>query len=994
MNDREAQKERVRAYFLQQQQSQGSGQNDREAQKEKVRAYLLKNYPEQIKAAQIQKQDNINDVSAENSQNYGPNSLNNQNKYMTSVPMTGIAGLPAEADPRLKKMTAQALARGAVGFADFPEMIAKFGRFISGANLMDNPPAVELGLGNQIKDYLAQKGVDIESEQGQGLAEKMYVSAMEFLGGTLAGGAVGSTAQLANKIPQVSKVAGPALQGVQKVLGSFGQPGMAQTAGLATAAGAGSGALEHAGVPQPYAALASSLVTPSAANFGSKLANKAFGPKVKPINEASQFLGDVVGQENIPQVISNIERNAGRHPEGYKPMTAELAENPELSALHQARQGSPGPEGSKISRREIQQYDSLEDAMQGLAPQESDFAQTQGHIKAEKQRYENAAEKRIERRENKLEKAVKEIEHNPEANKEAGKTIREKEVGNLKTLKGNRYEQTHPLYEKIQSDKTPIPRTNIDSYIQSDLNNFRGKPEQAGRQVGKNVQTRHAVDTMDPEIGLSELKVKYPDEYKAIVDNLSHKELGAHHKAQYEIKQGKRTKITRDELQSTPGELMAARQAARKAWESAKSSGQNQVAHVLNELIERIDMDITAGSPKSAELLKDANSIYRKYSKEIDTIEGHRAMGKDVEKYWGLDDFVKGERELVDKYLKGTQSEKNAQDLLKQFGNDKEGITKINSAIEQSVMDHIIDPNTGQPNVNKMAQWLKDHPGAKEIYPHIETKLANAQNARKFVREAQESYSKNLDKFTKSATSELLHENTNNIVNNIFGKKNPLSAMDEILHNVNKDKTGAAKEGLKRLFIENLSDATKNQGVAGKAVSLPKFQKYYDKHRDVYAKLFDENQMNVLDKVHEALKGKRSAYTLGNATNSSTLQKIEQAGRMPKVENKTLLNTLMSEGIDIIGHTIGLPAYAVKKIFGSKIEAWKKTKAENKFNEVREAIGEAMVDPERAKLLLQEFNPHDPKSVANFQKSLEKLKKNYRYGVYTGFMSANKEGED
>lgn len=150
---------------------------------------------------------------------------------------------------------------------------------------------------------------------------------------------------------------------------------LAKNSAVSGAMGAGSGALQEAGVPQIPADIAAVV----GGGLAPGMARKAFSraSELTPQEmRVGRNLQEFVGERQLPTVSENLLQKSGVP--NYEPMTAELANNPSLSQIHRTRLGIPGSGLQDQASRQNESMMSLIEQNSLKAPSSSEIIQDVG----------------------------------------------------------------------------------------------------------------------------------------------------------------------------------------------------------------------------------------------------------------------------------------------------------------------------------------------------------------------------------------------------------------------------------------------------------------------------------------------------------------------------------------------------------------------------------------------------------------------------------------
>lgn len=283
-------------------------------------------------------------------------------------------------------------------------------------------------------------------------------------------------------------------------------------------------------------------------------------------------------------------------------------------------------------------------------------------------------------------KALQQFEKQKTA-EEAGLSVRENLLNQIKKLKEERSQVTEPIYEKLYSINKPIHPENASQYIKDMLSNQKvtGKRRQVLVEYSK-------------ELGLMPNNKRYMSE------------LGV--RPEKGIEPGKLDSITKDINDHM-----------------AKASGENanELKRILGGLKKAIGEDI--------KMVPEGRGYKEKYaslSEPISAIEDHPKLGKIVEKDRYGKFFTQEEAKILDPFLKSKQYALDLKGKLGGGKKSKDDLEAVQSYINNKILTDLVSEE-GKVNLRKLQGWKESNKGAFELYPHLETKLKNAANAQNLV---------------------------------------------------------------------------------------------------------------------------------------------------------------------------------------------------------------------------------------------------------------------
>lgn len=700
---------------------------------------------------------------------------------------------------------------------------------------------------------------------------------------------------------------------------------MAKRAGVAGTIGATAGGLEELGVDPTAAMIASSIGVPTATAAAKGLlkvpvdvTKYALSPAYREQKalqlgeeEAAKFLKERVGHENIPEVVEELRK----HKQGEIPLTtAEMSRNVGLAQAERALEG----ELPAIPLRRAEATEAIQKQLSELPPGEHNILTAKEHAGEELRKLEEGARKA---------KEALEAQHLPhEAGEKIGKEVRE----HYKELRSERHEKTKPLYEEVKKVEKGYSTKNVLDSINEELPDATGKIRKA---------LYKAKSYFAPE---------HPEMLKRAEENLARAEV--HGKKGYTVELQKEV----DNLKSLkPNKLKNAISSLSDDILSAEKSGREAEATVLKK-VKKAAMEDIGKIPEEAA----ARKLYSELSKPITERRKHPIVGKILKKDLETKNYIVGDTEIPSRLInKSMKTKEQAEDFVKTYGGRKNVLEDTKKYINYDVSEAIT--REGNVDLKLLEKWKKDNPYYKTIYPELDAKLSNINNAQKMVNDSYVRNMKESDSYYKGAFKAYAHEDPTKVIRTVFSSPHKGKMFDKVIDIAKSDKTGNSLIGLKRAVIDDLLTQTRSAGIAattsGRGINefIPnQYLKYYRENGKNFAKIFDKDEMKLLDHIADIMHRKQQVATAGHGKGSPTSPNISLVQMMSDVQS------------GVIKKMIG-KIYGVGKIMDF-IDADTKNMAKNAK---RDLIREALLDKDRAIYLLEK-----PSDKANFTKAWEKIK--------------------
>lgn len=618
--------------------------------------------------------------------------------------------------------------------------------------------------------------------------------------------------------------------------GQFAVPfggGVVNTLKLAPKIAVVSQLLKEAGLNDNMSDLVSAVTTPNISQL-SKVAGSAGRKAVDyaktiasrdyreagALEEAARFLQGKVGEEGLENAIKSIESHVPAF-EGHNASTAEIVQNPGLSQYYRAKMGDTP---SLVAQQE-KNMGVLRENLDNIASRKANPQMSQEFADAERLRYSQELAKREGSANRKLEESVSEFSGNRPQSDEAGKEVQSYLHDRTKSIRKQAQKETHPIYESAKKKTLDSEPESSLGYIDEMMPDWpKGSPSHSDLKYAKNAieNARNIVEKVGKK------------EYVA---------LGNH--STFNVKKiDNAKKVINQRLQSIPPHELERRK-------------------VLSGVLENLEKDLD----KIPEI-SEARHLYRQIMKPANDIIEHPVLGNIIKKKKGYTgSFTVTHAEIPKRVLEGERSVDAAKTLISESagaGTQEHArlMDTLKSYVNSDILSSFVE-KTGKINPSAFASWRAKNKGAFILYPELDGKLSNLQKAQKHVDAIVKENKVLLDKYYKDSMQAILGNeykgvNPDGIANRILNSSNSVKRMEEAVELLSKDKSGNALEGLKRSVIDNYNNLFKSD-----KLTFATYNNYLNKNRKAFEKLFDKDQMKVLDKIAEVLKKKSKVMETG-----------------------------------------------------------------------------------------------------------------------------------
>lgn len=752
---------------------------------------------------------------------------------------------------------------------------------------------------------------------------------------------------LVNHVDELSGNSGVPSGAIGKFRHKLGEflPGPASGAKIAPAMAAVSTALRELGLDEGYSDIIAAIGVPNfqaIAKIPGKVLRKlgdTLGTigrdtyrEAGNVESAAKFLQEKVGETNIPGVVERLETYEtpfkGNHAKGeaaYEPLTADIADNVGLSQYHRAKAENIPSIGKKrqtnegVLQREI---DNL--ASKDVSPQVS-----QEFAARERTAYQAGLE--VEN------SAARQQAH--EAGSQFNQTTRPENAGRqtqdylnnrTNSLKENAQEQTRSLYEAAKNKTLDGSPSRTLSTIEHEM----GESLRSSDTHRDMIKSRKAIEEAGGDVASA--KAEFIENIKRNLKD-----------------DPKMMEIALREAENAPrgtftaGNLDKARKQIKGMIEKIPTN-EKERRNALRRVINSLDRDL-----ESIPEIGAAQSLYRELMAPANYITEHPIIGGMLKRQKGyIRQFTVTPAEIPQRVISGSKSVEAAEALMTECAGlgtaeHSQAIGSLRSYINSEILGTFVE-NSGKVNPAKFEAWKKSNPGAFILDPQLNNKLKNLENAQLHVDRTISQNEELLSNFHKSSMEKFLGSkfegvNSDRVAGRILDSSNSESVMEDAVNLVSKDKTGNAKEGLKRSVIDHLKAKFKSD-----KFTFATLNDYLNKNKKALGKLFDKDQIEVLEKSKDLLKKQAVMERLGRGDgNSNTVPKL--------LEN--------------IAEMTG--GKASEALFGIKMPGWI-GKVGDLANSITQQgklkyLEEALLEPKMASFLLTK----DVKTKKNFFDSLD-----------------------
>lgn len=623
---------------------------------------------------------------------------------------------------------------------------------------------------------------------------------------------------------------------------------------------------EEGGIPGVIEDIVKGAGTSAGLSSAGRKASSALNSNAKSLSRieksVSDYLIDKVGVENVDQVLDNLREY--RSSIGYKPLTAEIAENDSLAQLYRAQKGIAG---SGIDEQQALNSDIIKSALKHSKKGSDDIAHTQEYIRDRTSGLEGNIESEL--------RAMR-----PTSNvTDTGRTLQDTLIKNLKEKEKFRRDLTAPMYESLDKNISEINLTNTLDVLNN--TNVKGKIKNDFDYIKNQIMPKN----------LSKKDITYKKWYDKQLDSV--KEWGEEAKEQV-----KNSMKVPKSINPTVAEVSAVRRGVINTMlDEFESSGQKTRAAMVRKVKEALDKDLQVVPEQKA-----ADFLFKKLSEPVSEITENKALRSVTKERYGSP--VMSSSRVPGTFINSSAgSIDDSRSLFNQIKDNPEAMKVVKEYLNEKAMAYIIDPSTGKVDLKKIESFKEKYPGAKILYPELYNlklkNLSNAQvNVNKFI-DKTKSIQKTLE---RDAFGELAGGDPKNIMPEIFSKHST-GNMKSLLSEISQDKSGKSLNGLKNETIDYFEKSISNRSKVGKnhVLSYDKMKKFMDNHEKALHEVLDTNQMSVIKEIEKIVEGQNSAATRGLAPGSPTNANIRNALSLSNWSTGAIKASLTKLGVSIPG---------------------------------------------------------------------------------------------
>ncbi len=297
----------------------------------------------------------------------------------------------------------------------------------------------------------------------------------------------------------------------------------------------------------------------------------------------------------------------------------------------------------------------------------------------------------------------------------------------------------------------------------------------------------------------------------------------------------------------------------------------------LRQVLKAIDVDM-----ETVPGIKETRQTYKELMRDANVIEENPVLKNIIKEKPGYtEQFLWEASEIPEKILNSSKNKEVGRTLYQETVDNPILQGRVKSYINSFLLDKISD-NSGNVNIKKLDSFKKDYPGALELYPELNSRLSNIRNAQNFVNKTRENGKRAVDEYYKGAARLVIDSDPNEMVGVILSSSKRAQKMDNVVKLLNKDKSGDAKKGMQKAVLNHMKKQFTDK------LTSHKLANFLNKNRLALSKLFDEDQMKVMEDVAAGLKKGESASMLGKATGSPTSSNLHNVAEMVGAWGKSL----------------------------------------------------------------------------------------------------------
>ncbi len=655
---------------------------------------------------------------------------------------------------------------------------------------------------------------------------------------------------------------------------------------------------------------------PSAVRGGVSLFKKGLSG---PEKQVAHHLREIVRPENVLDVTNRIKDYES--PIGYKPTTAEIAQNPGLAQIQRAQEGVTG---TGIAEHQGRGTDLIYNTLRDLESNEHGMATAQKHIGEKLHKLEGEVQHKVDALGPRIEAP------------EAGRAIQKGLHETLEQKKGIRRKITNPLYkevEKMKEELNPVAtkkflrETDAAGDVEKDLNYVKGMLRPRGK--------------------LSAQDKAYRTFYEKTIDEYSKM-------APKELEKLKESMAKPKSIYPSISRLTKVREAINARIQKYVRGGQDQQALMLRRAKKALDEDL-----QHVPLYQEATGLYKELSKPVSEITKQPILKKVVKRE--NKQFTLTESQVPELFVNtASRSIDDAKALLGQVRHDESAMKGVKGYLNNEAAKFIVDPKTEKVDVHKIEAFKRKHPGGKILYPELyDHKLKDVKSAQRMVNQ----YLKNTESVSKSLYLDALGQYTgaspHRVMKKVF-EGNSKEKMHALVETLKKDDANEALEGLRRSTIDHLEKTITNAGAEGEynKISYPKLKSFMRENKGALDEVLTKDQIGVLQEIEKIVEGKNRAVSMGTAPGSPS--------------SANLRNTFLKSAYSWYNPTPWLVEQVKTLGAGTPFvgKFFEKMRATNQMK-IEDTLNRALLDPEYASALL--LKPLQGKNEFNqFMKSMNK----------------------
>lgn len=764
------------------------------------------------------------------------------------------------------------------------------------------------------------------------------------LGGAIAGGVSKAASRVApglvSKIPAIPaggipyarKILNPTLLGAPETVGQMA--GMTAAGG---ALGAAMPALQDNGIDVAPAA-AALMAIPAARGVVGGVKSLAKGvknlnPQTMARNTLLDKFAEYIPQEEMPEIIRLLKESEGKISSyGRKNTTAEVTGNPSLAVIEDTLTGQVPKKGQKNS---LVEHDKA-----NAEASKARFQKLGAVEKADVTGAEATKQHVLDQFEKHKENAVKDFptESSDKSGAKLKAAVKQKHGEEV----AKRTKEHGAPYKAIDTLEDAIPTSNINKFISGESSKYS-----PSSRIGK------VLSGITEQLDESVVKSKKPSAtelYDRMTESAKKEKarLGADYKSSEHWNEMLMENSVAEKVSHVPVKRLSTIQSdLEDAAAEALSKRRKNEARVYSTAAAALESDLI-----NYPIVKQAKQGWAKGSEIINKIENSDILGKLLKsKKYKSSDLV-NDSDAITRVANGTSKSLSAADeFLGLFGKNKEAMKSVRSQVNKNIVNSIFDAN-GVPDKVKVNNFLKDNEGALRMFPDLQIKLKNTQNANKFANGVAK---ENLAATTKEyldMVKMVTGSDADSAVQKLFSSRD-IKKIEMYKNLAATDKTGAAQEGISRSvmsFIANNSNTptqfVKFYGRNNKAV------KAFLSGNPKALGFIEELNADLLKQLHVQRMIKSPRAGSPTEPRRQLLAEITNTSKKPSVK-RTLIDVATSGAGAVTGAVLNSPVAATTALLGGSAKLlWN-----NALNvSMKEMISRVMLDKSYARAFFQDIN--------------------------------------